>query len=68
VKGYYNGVQQGATLTGLGATADPLAVALLGADDFPGQVWAGWLAHWALVGGAGVPALLQANAVALATV
>ena len=52
VRGYYNGIQQGATLTALGVWAGALTstACIIGADDTPspGFVWDGLLAHVAV--------------------
>lgn len=46
VRAYYNGVQDGLTMTVLGAFAGALAIANIGAETVvPGNVWHGWLQH-----------------------
>ena len=50
VRGFVNGVQVGADLTGLGDwTASPLTSAIIGASsNVPAEPWLGWLQHLAI--------------------
>jgi hypothetical protein len=45
VKAYYNGIQHGATLTGLGTWVGALMHANIGADGIGSNPFHGWLAH-----------------------
>lgn len=44
---YWNGLQYGVTMTGLGTWAGASTLGLIGAaTDTPTAIWDGWLAHW----------------------